>query len=44
MNFPIYHVESLGNILGHVEIKNKNETYETLVIDDRNLSRLGCSK
>lgn len=42
MNFPIYHVDSLGNITGHAEFKNESEKSQTLIIDERSPSRLWC--
>ncbi|MBY0415510.1 MAG: hypothetical protein K2Q18_15160 [Bdellovibrionales bacterium] len=40
MNFPIYHVESLGNIFGHATFK----TESTLYSDDRSSARLWCKE
>lgn len=44
MNFPIYHVESLGNIFGEATFENKTQKtlHRTLVIDERSPSRLWC--
>lgn len=42
MNFPIYHVEALGDIIGMASLKNKNRDDKTLVVDDRSQSRIWC--
>lgn len=44
MNFPIYHVESLGNIYGEATFDDKTQkaTHRTLIIDERSPSRLWC--
>jgi hypothetical protein len=48
MNFPIYHVESLGDIFGHAIFKNSidkvNKEEQSLHIDDRNQTRLWCKQ
>ena len=43
MNFPIYHVESLGEIIGTARFKNGPREERSLIIDDRGQSRLWCS-
>ena len=35
MNFPIYHVENLGNIFGHAKLKNEKVQESVLYSDDR---------
>ena len=43
MNFPIYHVESLGNIIGFASYKNSNvPNLNTLFLDDRSIAQLWC--
>lgn len=42
MNFPIYHVESLGNIYGHANFENEKKISNGLQIDDRSQARLWC--
>lgn len=42
MNFPIYHVESLGNVFGHASFKTDKKIINGLHIDDRSQSRLWC--
>lgn len=48
MNFPIYHVESLGDIFGHAIFKKSIEGVikeeQSLHIDDRNQTRLWCKQ
>ena len=46
MNFPIYHVDSLGNIFGFASFKNnkKNSSFNSLFIDERNNFKLWCGK
>jgi len=44
MNFPIYHIESLGNILGHTEFLDQSHYLESFIIDSRNSSKLWCQK
>jgi hypothetical protein len=48
MNFPIYHVESLGDIIGHAIFKKSIEGVrkeeQSLHIDDRNQTRLWCKQ
>jgi hypothetical protein len=43
MNFPIYHVEALGDIIGSATFKFKNREERSLIIDDRSQARLWCS-
>ncbi len=42
MNFPIYHVESLGNVFGHASFKADKKIINGLHIDDRSQTRLWC--
>lgn len=44
MNFPIYHVESLGNIFGEATFDNKvlKTLHRTLIIDERSPTLLWC--
>lgn len=42
MNFPIYHVENLGNIFGHATFQTDKKTVNGLHIDDRSQARLWC--
>lgn len=44
MNFPIYHVDKLGNVFGHALFKNEKRTDASLHIDDRSPSRLWCAQ
>ena len=46
MNFPIYHVDSIGNIFGIASFKNpkKDTSFNSLFIDERNNFRLWCGK
>lgn len=44
MNFPIYHIESLGNIFGYASFKNETRQNSSLHIDDRSHARLWCSQ
>lgn len=44
MNFPIYHVESLGNIFGHAKFKNDKQQESVLYSDDRSTARLWCKE
>ncbi len=39
MDFPIYHVESIGDIIGHAGFKKE----KSLIVDDRTLTKLWCS-
>lgn len=40
MNFPIYHVEQLGNIIGFASFKNEN----SLILDDRTKAEIWCTE
>jgi hypothetical protein len=42
MNFPIYHVEDLGNIFGHASFNSENKQENSIHIDDRSSARLWC--
>lgn len=42
MNFPIYHVETLGNVFGHATFKSDKKQESSLHIDDRSKARLWC--
>lgn len=42
MNFPIYHVDNLGNIFGHARFKNEKQLESVLYSDDRSSARLWC--
>ena len=42
MNFPIYHVESLGDIIGMGAFKKGNFENKSLILDDRSRARLWC--
>jgi hypothetical protein len=48
MNFPIYHVESLGDIFGHASFNKSSDgtkkEQQSLHIDDRNQTRLWCKQ
>lgn len=44
MNFPIYHVENLGNIFGHAKFKNDKHRESVLYSDDRSTARLWCKE
>lgn len=44
MNFPIYHVENLGNIFGHARFKNEKKVESFLYSDDRSEARLWCKE
>ena len=43
MNFPIYHVDALGDIIGIANFKSQKTDEQSLIIDDRSLARLWCS-
>ena len=43
MNFPIYHVEAIGDIVGLGVFKNGKYEDKSLIIDDRSNARLWCS-
>lgn len=42
MNFPIYHVETLGNVFAHATFKNDKKIISGLFIDDRSQAKLWC--
>lgn len=42
MNFPIYHVEALGDIMGVATFKNGKYENKSLITDDRSKARLWC--
>lgn len=44
MNFPIYHVENLGNVFGHANFKTEKRQESSLHIDDRSPARLWCAQ
>ena len=44
MNFPIYHVENLGNIFGHAKFKNEKVQESVLYSDDRSSAHLWCKE
>lgn len=44
MNFPIYHAESLGEVFGSIAYTKDGQKKQSLIIDDRNTSRLSCLK
>jgi hypothetical protein len=44
MNFPIYHVESLGNIFGHANFTNEERRESILYSDDRSSARVWCKE
>jgi hypothetical protein len=44
MNFPIYHVPNLGEIIGSAAFKNNQREERSLVIDDRGQTRLSCGQ
>jgi hypothetical protein len=44
MNFPIYHVDSIGNIFGHANFKNDKRQEAVLYSDDRSSARLWCKE
>lgn len=44
MNFPIYHVDSLGNIFGHAKFKTDKQQESVLYSDDRSSARLWCKE
>lgn len=43
MNFPIYHVSSLGELIGASFFTKPSEESKSLIIDDRSSARLRCS-
>lgn len=42
MNFPIYHVDSLGDIIGAASFKNEKREELSLIIDDRSQAKIWC--
>lgn len=44
MNFPIYHVEALGNIFGHAYFKNDKQLESALYSDDRSSAKVWCKE
>lgn len=42
MNFPIYHVEVLGDIFGVAAFKNKKQEERSLIVDERSQARIWC--
>lgn len=44
MNFPIYHVDNLGNIFGHAKFKNDKRQESVLYSDDRSTASLWCKE
>lgn len=42
MNFPIYHVESLGNLIGHVKFFGSKNENSSLIVDNRSYQTLKC--
>lgn len=44
MNFPIYHVENLGNIFGHAKFIGDKQKESVLYSDDRSTARLWCKE
>ena len=42
MNFPIYHVDSLGDIIGMANFKNGKNEEKSLISDDRSMAKLWC--
>jgi hypothetical protein len=44
MNFPIYHVEQLGNIFGFANFSNQSKTVGSIHIDQRNKVELWCKE
>ena len=42
MNFPIYHVDALGNLFGHASFKNDKRLENILYSDDRSSARIWC--
>ncbi len=43
MNFPIYHVDALGDIIGAASFIYNGRQNQGLIIDDRSAARLWCS-
>ncbi len=44
MNFPIYHVESLGEVFGSISYTEAQQQKISLIIDERNTTGLTCQK
>ena len=44
MNFPIYHVEDMGNIFGHATFTNDKQKESILYSDDRSAAQLWCKE
>lgn len=44
MNFPIYHADSLGDVFGSITYPKDGQKKLSLVIDDRDTSRLSCQR
>ena len=44
MNFPIYHVENLGNVFGHATFKSDKLKESILYRDDRSIAQLWCKE
>lgn len=44
MNFPIYHVDKIGNIFGHAIFKDEKKKESILYSDDRSSARLWCKE
>lgn len=42
MNFPIYHVEALGDIIGAATFKSAKHETKSLIVDNRSKARLWC--
>jgi hypothetical protein len=44
MNFPIYHADNLGDVFGSITYPRDGQKKLSLIIDDRDSSRLSCQK
>lgn len=44
MNFPIYHVETLGDIIGAAAFKNGNREDRSLIVDERGQAKIWCER
>ncbi len=44
MNFPIYHVEDMGNIFGHATFTSEKQKESILYSDDRSTAQLWCKE
>lgn len=44
MNFPIYHVNNIGNVFGFAQFKGDKKQEASLHIDDRSSARLWCGQ